>query len=129
MARQKVTIDNLADVVGDILQDYVDDVNEVSKEAIHKTALAGVKALKSESPKKTGKYSKGWRTFSNTTRTQQTEKIYNAAKPTLTHLLEKGHAKRGGGRVPGKPHVQPVMDELEKTLPKEVAKSISSITK
>lgn len=129
MAKQKVTVDNLADVVGDILKDYADDVTEVTKEAVHQVALAGVKALKSESPKKTGKYAKGWRTWSNTTRLGQEEKLYNAAKPTLTHLLEDGHAKRGGGRVPGIKHVQPVREELSKALPKEVKKSIETITK
>ena len=128
MARQKVTIDNLSDVVGDILKDYADEVTEETKKSVHKVALAGVKALKSESQakvKKTGKYAKGWRTFSKTTSDGQSEKLYNAAKPGLTHLLEKGHAKRGGGRVQGIPHISTVEEKLIEALPKELTENLS----
>lgn len=37
--------------------------------------------------------------------------IYNATKPSLTHLLEKGHAKVNGGRVEGDGVIAQVYEE------------------
>ena len=47
--------------VKDILNEYSEDIQEaISQEAIN-VANKGVKELKETSPKRTGKYSKGWR--------------------------------------------------------------------
>ncbi|WP_144561682.1 HK97 gp10 family phage protein [Bacillus mycoides] len=62
-----------------------------------------VNYLQQHSPKRTGKYRKGWR------KKKEGKKyiVHNATRYQLTHLLEKGHAKKGGGRVPAKVHIAP----------------------
>ena len=69
--------------------------------------------LKKRSKKKTGEYAKGWKA----SKPKPIEGIgvssviYNATKPSLTHLLEKGHAKVNGGRVDGDGVIAQVYEE------------------
>lgn len=118
----KVRLDNLAEEVSKMLDEYADDVTNNVKEATHKVALLTVRALQSESKKSVnGKvYYRGWRTYSETTRLSQIETIYNAKLPGLPHLLEYGHAKRNGGRTQPKEHIGPVEDEAERLMTREL---------
>ena len=50
--------------------------------------------------------------------------LYNAKVPGLPHLLEHGHAKRGGGRVSGRVHIAPVEEELEKAFTQELERAL-----
>ena len=120
-----ISIDQLANEIAKGLKEYSQDVIEGIDEASERIAKNAVKELKSKSPKKTGEYAKGW--------TKKTEKkygetnshvIYNKNKPQLTHLLEHGHAKRGGGRVEGKPHIRPVEEQVINEFTAEVEKVI-----
>lgn len=122
MARVKVSVENFAEFIHDQLAEYAEDMQDNIAEATHKIALAGVRALKAESPGK--KYPKGWRTWSETTRLQQKETIYNSDMPGIPHLLEHGHAMRNGGRSPAIVHIKPVEEELIKAFEEEVAKAI-----
>lgn len=120
-----INIDQLADEIAKGLAEYSNDVIEGIDISSEKIAKKAVKQLKANSPKVTGKYAKGW--------SKKTEKrfgetnshiIYNKNKPGLAHLLEHGHAKRGGGRVQGKPHIRPVEEQIIEEFTAEVEKVV-----
>lgn len=106
--------------IAEIMSQYTEEVEEDIRRLTDEISKEAVKTLKATSPKKTGKYAKGW--------TRKKEKngyiVYNRTKPGLAHLLEKGHAKVGGGRVIGKPHIGLVEEQAIKDLEKGIMDSI-----
>lgn len=101
---------NFADVIQDYLRVYDGAAVEVLTETITEVARESVKKLKAESPKgATGDYAKNWRYQVERGRLRVGATVYGD-KPTysLAHLLEYGHAKRGGGRVAPIVHIAPV---------------------
>lgn len=94
---------------------YTEEVKQKIEVAAKETANDLAKSLKKVEIKKTGDYRKGWRV-------KKKGKLYvvhNATDYQLTHLLEHGHAKIGGGRVAAKIHIAPaeeiaIHDFLEK---------------
>ena len=112
-------ITNLSDEIIKCLNDYTDEVEEALEKTKEKLAEEGVKELKKMSPKKTGKYSKGWN-FKNR---RGKVVIYNKKHYRLTHLLEKGHKKRGGkGTVAAIPHISTVEKNIQKKATEEFKK-------
>ena len=98
-----VDINNLSRVLGRELEDYTRNLsNKVNEDALAVTKEL-VKDIKNGSPVKTGDYKKGWRYKKGGT----SYVVHNSTNYQLTHLLEKGHAKVGGGRVSGNPHIKP----------------------
>ena len=98
------SIEGLSDAIVQALAEYTNEVEkglEVEKKTVAEKA---VQALKTTSPKRTGKYGKGWALKKDGTKYV----VYNKTAPQLTHLLEFGHAKANGGRVAAKPHIRPV---------------------
>lgn len=84
------------------LSEYTDKVKDVLETTSEEVSKETVKKLKEISPKRTGKYARAW----TRKKTLNGYVVYNK-RYYLTHLLEKGHAKRGGGRVQGKAHIKP----------------------
>lgn len=120
-----VSIDGLADAIMDELLAYSDEVAEQLKEEVIDSAKECVKEIKNSSPKLTGDYKKGWRVKkAYESRDDIRVIIHNPKEYPLTHLLEHGHAKRGGGRVEGIPHIGPAEKRTEKKLLKKVKISI-----
>ncbi|UYO18748.1 HK97 gp10 family phage protein [Bacillus sp. 41-22] len=103
------------------LQRYANVVEEELTTAQEDVADIAVGKLKQNSPKKTGGYRKGWRKKKD----GKSIVIHNT-KGQLTHLLENGHAKAGGGRVPEKVHIRPVEEYVINELPRRIERAIES---
>ncbi|WP_198306493.1 HK97 gp10 family phage protein [Dehalobacterium formicoaceticum] len=126
----KISINKLAKEIASELEKYSSNIVEkidVSSEKIGKKA---VKALKDTSPKDTGDYSKSWR-MSSIEKGKGSQitarRIIHSKEPfyRLTHLLEHGHAKANGGRVEGRPHIEPV----ERMVVEEFVSEVEGVIK
>ncbi len=115
-----IKIDALSNEIANALKEYTTEVEEGLEKAKKKVAQDGAKTLKATSPKKTGKYAKGWAVKKEGT----SYVIRNRTRYQLTHLLEKGHAKVGGGRVAPVVHIKPVEDSVIKEFENEVERVI-----
>lgn len=123
---KRTPLDKLEDSINKILEEYGEQITENLDEVTVKVGKAGVTALRNESKETfggTGKYAKGWKSETQTTRLGTSVVIYNIT-PGLPHLLEHGHAKRNGGRVAGREHIAPVEEKIIKEYETEVAESI-----
>ena len=102
------SIDDMASEIMKGLQEYADLADTEVKKAVRKTATEVRKEISSNAPEDTGAYAKSWtanKVSENSHSLQMT--VYSKNRYQLAHLLEHGHAKRGGGRVSGKPHIAP----------------------
>lgn len=121
-----VGIGNVADAIADALQEYSSEVSEGIEEEVDHTRKEVAKAIRKspDTPELTGEYRKGWTSKPDKTARGAAGIVHNRTDWQLTHLLEKGHAKVGGGRVPAKPHIGPIWEREEKEFEKRVEKII-----
>ncbi|MEX0418529.1 HK97 gp10 family phage protein [Bacillus sp. C30] len=101
------------------LQRYANVVEEELMTVQEEVADVAVGKLKQNSPKKTGSYRNGWRKKKD----GKSVVIHNT-KGQLTHLLENGHAKASGGRVPAQVHIRPVEEYVIDELPRRIERTI-----
>lgn len=116
-----IRVDELADAVSEALAEYNQEVTDELKASVKQTAKTCVAELKKTSPKDTGDYAKGWvalKAFESDSDIRM--QVHNKTDYQLTHLLEDGHAKVGGGRVEGQPHIGPAADNAAELLEKDV---------
>ena len=123
---KKVTVDNLASEIQKILDEYGEEVSDNLSEITKKIGEKGAQALRDESlnkfpdsQKHKRRYGQTWKAEVTQGRLYTTVTIYNS-QAGLPHLLENGHAKVNGGRVPGKVHIVPIERELVMQYEKEV---------
>ena len=123
MARKRVTAETLADAVMEIMEEYRADVTASLREVVHDVAKKGAEAIRSDSKTKfrdvklsKGRYATGWTAKDADGRLDARSYIYNRKYPGLPHLLEYGHLNRDGSRTPGRPHIEPVEEQLEQLL-------------
>ena len=122
---EKCTIDNLAKTIMEGLQEYADVASEDVKTAVRKAGKNVKTEISANAPKRTGAYAKSW--------TVKTEKetanslevvVHSKNRYQIAHLLEHGHAKRGGGRVAGIPHIAPAEEKAVKQLEEDIMKKL-----
>lgn len=117
-----VAITDLDKAVISLVQEYCGDVKVAVAKTIQEVGREGEKKLQGASPKLTGGYAKGWKFSQKYSKTETTGVTYNAVKPGLAHLLEKGHGPTTARpwNVKAKPHIWQVerwmVDEAERKL-------------
>ena len=121
-----VSIDGLADAVMEELTEYSKLAVDTMNKAVTKAGQTVRKEIKAGAPVKTGRYAKSWtakRTKESSTRLEVT--VYSPSRYMLAHLLEHGHAKRGGGRTRAIPHIAPAEEAGEKQLEADIIRGLS----
>ena len=85
----KIGMDELEKAIEQELDDYIKDSTSTMREVVEEVTDSAVDTLKFSSPRKTGKYARGWKSKSTSdSPTGLTKTIHNRT-PSLTHLLEK----------------------------------------
>ena len=123
MATDRCRIDQMAHVIMEGLQEYADLATEDMKAAVKKAGNKAKREVQAGAPVKTGKYKKSWAvktTKENANAMGVT--VHSKNRYQLAHLLEFGHAKRGGGRTRAFPHIAPA--EAAELLEEEVEKAL-----
>ena len=122
----KINIDQLAAEIAEGLKEFSQDVVEQVDASSERVGKAAVQRLRQTSPQRTGKYAKSWTMTTEKEFAQPHKRIVHARAPhyRLVHLLEHGHAKAGGGRVAGIPHVAPVEEDVIQGFAREVEEAI-----
>ena len=92
-----------------VLKEYTGAVMDGIDKAVETCGKGMRKEIERASPTRTGKYAKGWRCkITDSGRGNKSARVHNKTDYQLTHLLEKGHKKRGGkGRVKAYVHIAP----------------------
>lgn len=116
----RTSIDGLDEAIMSQLEDWAKgELKQAINEGLEETAAAAEIALKQGGPyaERTGKYTRDWTHGVRGSRTSaitglNSYSVYNKKHYQLTHVLEKGHQARNGGRVKAFEHIGPVNDTL-----------------
>ena len=121
----KCSIDGLADAIMEGLKEYSNLASSEVKGAVRKAGKLVKDEIAANAPKKTGAYSKSWSVKATKETSESLELVvYSKNRYQIAHLLEHGHAKRGGGRVAGIPHIAPAEEKAVKQLEEDIVKKL-----
>ena len=120
---RKINSKDLSVAIVKTLNEYSEATAEKIKIAVKEAGKTVKKEIESTAPEDTGAYRKSWRvkTVSETSNSIEVI-VHSKNKYQLSHLLEHGHAKRNGGKVPGTPHIAPAEEKGIEQLEKDIEK-------
>ena len=122
-----IPVDKLAEEVMSGLEEYAELTADVLKKEIQEAGKVAKQQISQTAPRKTGRYAKSWavKKISETSNSLEVT-VHSKNRYMLTHLLENGHAKRGGGRVAAIPHIAPAEEtailSLERNIERELGR-------
>ena len=121
----RINVDQLAATVMKELENYADTTTDGVKAAVKKAADTVKKEISAGAPVRTGKYAKSWATKTTAESSHALEiTVHSRNRYQLAHLLEHGHAKRGGGRVAARPHIAAAEEHGIEELEREIERSV-----
>lgn len=126
MSSNRIRVDQLAQVVNETMEEYNEFATGEMKKAVKAAGKTVKEEINSSAPVRTGKYAKSWTSrVTAESYTQMEVTVYSPSRYMLAHLLENGHAKRGGGRVRAIPHIKPAQDVGEEQLLHDIERALS----
>lgn len=100
-----ISVDEMGNAIAKEFEDYVELSASKVKTIVKDVADDVKKKIQENAPVDTGAYKKSWGITQTANSSFGATYVVHAKKYRLTHLLEYGHAKRGGGRTKAKPHI------------------------
>jgi len=120
-----VSIDEMADAINEGLKEYAELAASDMKKAVRKSAKTVKEQISATAPKDTGRYAESWKVKTTEESSEKlVQTVYSPTRYMLAHLLEKGHAKRNGGRVSAQPHIAAAEETGIEQLEQEIQKAL-----
>ena len=127
MSKDMVSIDGMADAIMKDLTEYASVATDDMKQAVRDAGNMVKKQIQANSPVDTGAYKKSWTVTKVSENSSSLDLVVHSKnRYQLAHLLEHGHAKRGGGRVEARPHIAPAEEAGKEQLLSELEKALQN---
>lgn len=122
-----IPVDAFSAEIASILSGTKSNVDAGARKAVKRSCNLGKREVKANASaiglhegKTYPRYINGWTYKTTVTEDGVSGEIGNSEVPGLPHLLEKGHARVGGGRVEGRPHIAPAAEVAFREFEREI---------
>ena len=127
MSKDMVSIDEMSDTIMKDLTEYASVATDDMKQAVRDAGNTVKKQIQTNAPVDTGAYKKSWTVTKVSENSSSLDLVVHSKnRYQLAHLLEHGHAKRGGGRVEARPHIAPAEESGKEQLLSELEKALQN---
>ena len=127
MGDRECSVDYFSRTIDELLGEVETGIGSRLPQALSQSLQLGKRRVKAGAAqfKGSGDYARGLSARRDPDgRGSYTGHIYNKDLPGLPHLLEKGHAKVGGGRVAGRSHIAPAAEDAFEDFERRVRKAV-----